>query len=119
MAVMLSYLKVPLTWWEILRRTFKEAFWEDNCLGMAAQLAYYFFFALFPALLFLVAVASYFPVATLIDDMFRTLGGFAPPEVLSIITDQLKKISEGEHGGLLTIGMLITIWSTSAAMTAI
>jgi membrane protein len=53
---------------------------KDNCLSLAAQLAYYFSFALFPTLLFLVALASYFPVATLIDDMFRTLGGLLPPE---------------------------------------
>jgi len=119
MAAMLTFLRVPLSWAEIFKRTLREAFWEDNCLGMAAQLAYYFFFALFPALLFLVAVASYFPVATLIDDMFRTLGGFAPPEVLSIITDQLKKISMDKQGGLLTFGMLVTLWSSSGAMTAI
>jgi membrane protein len=118
MALMLAYLKVPLTWGEILRRTVRESL-RDNCLGMAAQLAYYFFFALFPALLFLIALASYFPVATLIDDMFRLLGGIAPPEALSIITDQIRKISEGEQGGLLTLGMLLALWSSSAAMTAI
>jgi uncharacterized BrkB/YihY/UPF0761 family membrane protein len=39
---MLAYLKVPLTWTEVLRRTFKESV-GDDCLGMAAQLAYYFF----------------------------------------------------------------------------
>ncbi len=119
MAVMLAYLKVPLSWAEILKRTAKEAFFEDNCLGLAAQLAYYFFFALFPALLFLLAVASYFPIETLVDDMFRTLGGVVPPEVLSIITDQITKISQGEQTGLLTFGMLATLWSSSAAMTAI
>jgi membrane protein len=119
MAMMLAFLRVPLSWREILKRTFSEAFLEDNCLGMAAQLAYYFFFALFPALLFVVAVASYFPVATLVDDMFRTMGGFVPPEVLSIITDQLKKISNDKQGGLLTFGMLLTLWSSSGAMTAI
>jgi membrane protein len=119
MAVLLAHLKVPLTWTDIFKRTFREAFWKDNCLGLAAQLAYYFFFALFPALLFLLALASYFPVDTLIDDMFRALGGFVPPEVLSIITDQIKKISEGEQTGLLTFGMLATLWSSSAAMTAI
>jgi membrane protein len=119
MAFMLAFLKVPLSWAEIFKRTFYEAFWKDNCLGMAAQLAYYFFFALFPALLFLVAVASYFPVDQLIDDILLRLGRFAPPEALQIITDQIKKISEGENGGLLTAGMLITIWSSSAAMTAI
>jgi membrane protein len=117
-AFALAFLKVPLSWSQILRRTAKEAM-SDNCLGMAAQLAYYFFFALFPALLFLIAIASYFPLENLIDDMFAMLGGVAPPEVLSIITDQLRKISEGQEGGLLTLGMLLTLWSTSAAMTAI
>lgn len=119
MAMMLAFLRVPLSWREIFKRTFYEAFWEDNCLGMAAQLAYYFFFALFPALLFLVAVASYFPVDTLIDDMFRTMGGFVPPEVLTIMTDQLKKIADDKQGGLLTFGMALALWSSSGAMTAI
>ena len=119
MAALLGFLKVPLSWREILRRTFRESFVEDNCLGMAAQLAYYFFFALFPALLMLIALASYFPYHTLVGDLFKMLGGFAPPEVLTIITDQLAKIAKGEQGGLFTIGFLITIWSTSSAMTAI
>jgi membrane protein len=118
-AVMLAYLKVPLTWTQILRRTFNEAFFEDNCLGMAAQLAYYFFFALFPALLMLIGIASYFPYHALVNDFFAAVGGFIPPDALSIITDQLKKISSGQQGGLLTLGFLLTIWSTSSAMTAI
>lgn len=116
---MLAFLKVPLSWAEILKRSFREAFYEDNCLGMAAQLAYYFFFALFPALLFGLAVASYFPLDTLIDDIFTRMGRFVPGEVLTIVTDQIKKISEGKEGGLLTFGMLLAIWSSSGAMTAI
>ncbi len=119
MAGLLAHLKVPLSWGQILRRTLKEAFFEDNCFGMAAQLAYYFFFALFPALLMLIAIASYFPYHTLVNDLFATLGGFAPPEVLTIITDQIAKIAKGEQGGLFTLGMLATLWSTSSAMTAI
>ncbi len=119
MAFLLASLNVPLTWREVFKRTFHGAFWKDSCVGLAAELAYYFFFALFPALLFLIALASYFPVETLIDDMFRLLGGFVPPEILLIITDQIKKISEGRPGGLLTIGVLTALWSSSAAMTAI
>jgi membrane protein len=119
MAFLLHYLNVPLSWSEILRRTFYEALWKDNCLAMAAQLAYYFFFALFPTLLFLVALASYFPVNTLIDDLFRTLGGLMPPEALQIITEQLTKISNSEDASLLTLGMLLALSSSSAAMVAI
>jgi membrane protein len=119
MPFLLQHFSVPLSWYEIFRRTFYEAFWKDNCLALAAQLAYYFFFALFPTLLFLVALASYFPVATLIDDMFRTLGGLMPPEALRLITDQLVKISESEDASLLTLGMLLAVSSSSAAMVAI
>jgi len=116
---MLAHLKVPLSWAEILKRSFKEAFFEDNCLGMAAQLAYYFFFALFPALLFVLGIASYFPLDTLIDDIIKRMSGFVPPDAMSIITTQIQKISEGQEGGLLTFGMLLAIWSSSGAMTAI
>jgi membrane protein len=119
MPFLLNYLDVTLSWREILERTFNKAIWKDNCLALAAQLAYYFFFALFPSLLFLVALASYFPVTTLIDDMFRTLGGFMPPEALTLITDQLTKISDSEDTGLMTLGMLLAVSSSSAAMTAI
>ncbi len=119
MAVLLGRLRVTLTWVEILRRTFVDSIFKHNCLGMAAQLAYYFFFSLFPALLFLIAVASFFPITTLIDEIIGTFGQFAPPEFLTIVTDQIKKISGDEQGGLLTLGILTALWSSSTAMTAI
>src|SRR5687768_17720160 len=117
MAAALAFLKVPLSWTEILRRTVRESV-NDGCLGMAAQLAYYFFFALFPALLFILALASYFPLTTLIDDLLRTMGGFMPPEALKLITDQMIKIADREQTGLLTLGMLLAISSSSAAIVA-
>jgi membrane protein len=110
---------VPLTWFQIFKRTLYEAFWKDNCLAMSAQLAYYFFFALFPMLLFMVALASYFPLTSLIDDLFRTMGGFMPPEGLQLITDQMIKISDNEEAGLMTLGILLALSSSSAAMVAI
>jgi len=119
MAAMLAYLKVPLSWREILRRTFDEAFFKDNCLGMAAQLAYYFFFALFPALLVVLVLASHLSSdPEFVNNMFLLLGGFVPAEGLKIVTEQLIKIRENQ-AGLLTIGMLTALWSSSAAMTAI
>jgi membrane protein len=116
---MLASLRVPLTWPQILKRTFDEAFFKDNCLGMAAQLAYYFFFALFPAMLVLLAIASSFTAdPAFVDGLFAMLGGFVPAEALRIITEQLIEIRK-RQGGLLTLGMLTALWSSSAAMTAI
>jgi membrane protein len=78
----------------------------DNCLGLAAQLAYYFFLALFPALLFITAIISFIPVAGLLDAITGMLARVAPGEVLSIVQDQILKIAHEKNGGLLTIGML-------------
>ena len=119
MALMLSRFRVPLSWKELLRQTFDEAFFKDNCLGMAAQLAYYFFFALFPALLVVLVIAGYFSSdPEFVGNMFLLLGGLVPDEGLDIITGQLIKIRENQ-AGLLTVGMLTALWSSSAAMTAI
>jgi membrane protein len=101
-----------------MKRTASEVM-ADNCLGLAAQLAYYFFLALFPALLFLVALASFFPLGNLMDTITNTLARVAPSEVLQIVQDQILKIAHGKSGGLLTLGMIGTIWSTSSGVDAI
>jgi len=49
---------VSLSWYELGRRTWREAL-DDDVPGLAAQRSYYFFLALFPALLFLLARASF------------------------------------------------------------
>ena len=68
--LMLNPLKVPISWTELAKRTYREVL-ADDCLGLAAQLAYYFFLALFPALLFLVAIVSFIPIAGLLDAITR------------------------------------------------
>jgi membrane protein len=115
---MLAYFDTTLSWSELLKRTWRET-QADNGFGLAAQLAYYFFLALFPALLFLLALASFLPAQDLIGRAVTMLQGVAPAEVISIIQDQLGKIAEGNSGGLLSFGVIAAIWSSSAAMVAI
>jgi membrane protein len=116
--MLLLALRVPIGWKALLKRTYQEIV-ADNCLGLAAQLAYYFFLALFPALLFLVALLSLFPVENLLETITSTLSRVAPGEVIKIVQDQIIAIARDEKGGLLTLGMLGTIWSTSAGVSAI
>ena len=115
---MLKAFRIPITWLELSKRSATEVM-ADNCLGLAAQLAYYFFLALFPALLFFVAVLSFMPVSGLLDAVTAMLARIAPGEVLKIVQEQLEKIANDKATGLLTLGMLGTIWSTSSGMTAI
>jgi membrane protein len=102
---------------ELARRTFKEVI-EDDCGSVAAQLAYYFALALFPALLFVVALAGYLPFPV-INDVISALAPIAPPEVLTIIRTQLESIVAGPRTSLLTIGIVGALWSSSGAMTSI
>jgi membrane protein len=115
---MLAHFKVPLSWTDLLKRTGKGA-WQDDILNLAAQQAYYFFFALFPALLFVVAVASFFPLQTLTDEVVARLGGVAPAAVVQIINEQLLELGKQNSGGILTFAFLLTIWSSSGAMVSI
>jgi len=115
---MLAHLKVPLSWKALGAKTWNEI-WADDLLNLAAQQAYYFFFALFPALLTFLSIASFFPIDDLTGQIVSVLGRFAPPEVVTIITDQIAKISESGHGGILTFGFLLTLWSSSGAMVSI
>jgi membrane protein len=112
---MLAHFRVPLSWGALLKRTIKETI-ADDVLNLAAQQAYYFFFALFPALLALISLASFFPVENLMDEIVRMLGQVAPPDVIKIVTEQVAKIAGSNAGGLLTFAFLLTLWSSSAAV---
>lgn len=115
---MLAYFHVPVGWGQLLKRTLAEA-WSDDIIDLAAQQAYYFFFALFPALLFVIAVASFFPLRTLTDDVVNMLARVAPADVIQIVTIQLRSLSNRNNGGLLTVALLMAIWSSSGAMASI
>lgn len=115
---MLAHLRVPIGWKDLGIRTAKEIS-GDDLLNLAAQQAYYFFFALFPALLTLISIASFFPIDNLMGQVVDQLGRVAPPEALKIITDQMSEISRSGHGGVLTFAFLLTIWSSSGAMVSI
>jgi membrane protein len=47
------------------------------------------------------------------------LGRFAPQIVTTIIAEAMQSLGKQNSGGVLTFGFLVTIWSTSGAMTAI
>jgi membrane protein len=110
-------LGAEIGWRTLATRTLKETV-EDNCFGMAAQLAYYFFLSMFPALLIVVALTSFFP-SNLLDSILTWFDIFTPPEVLQIVRDQIHQISRTGHVGLLTFGLLGALWSSSSAMSAI
>jgi membrane protein len=113
-----AYFRSPLTWRELARRTVRDTL-EDDCLGLAAQLAFYFFLSVFPALLFVVSLLGYVPVETRLGSAVAQLEAVLPAEILEFLREQIDRAIAGRHGSLLTIGVIGAIWSSSAAVTAI
>jgi membrane protein len=110
--------RLPISWRELVRRTIADAL-EDDCSGLAAQLAFYFFLAVFPALLFLVSLLAFAPLGETLADAVTRLEAILPAEVVTLIREQVEQAATGSHGGLLTIGIAGAVWSSSSAVTAI
>jgi membrane protein len=103
---------------ELARRVVREI-QQDDCLGRAAQLAYYFLFALFPFFLVLITLLGYLPIPNLLDRLMDMLGQMLPGEALQLVQDNLHELVSGERGGLLSFGLLAALWTSSSALTAI
>jgi membrane protein len=103
---------------ELLRRLVQKV-QKDDCLGSAAQLAYYFLFALFPFLLFLTSLLGYVPIPNLMDRILELLAKLVPDEALKLVQDHIRDLVSNRRGGLLSFGILAALWASSSAITAI
>lgn len=114
---MFRTLRIPISWTELVKRTIKEIS-EDNVLGLSAQLAYYFILALAPAIVALIAIASFFP-QQLLQQALQGASGVLPADVFSILQRQVESLAGSRDTGLLTFGFLFALWSSSSALVGI
>ena len=90
---------------------------DNDIAGMAAQLAYFFLLSLFPLLIFMVTLLPYTPLMQ--EDIFKVIQDFAPAETFSMIQKTLNEVMANRSGGLLSIGIIGTLWSASNGMNAL
>ena len=105
-----------LTLKELAKRTWSECN-EDNVFGGAAELAYYFMLALFPMLIFLTSLVGFLPNAQ--EAIFNTLSKIVPPDAWKIVSETLNDVITNSNGGLLSFGILGTIWAASSGVTSV
>lgn len=90
---------------------------EDDIPGLSAQLSYYFLLSLFPLLIVLFTLLPYFPIPH--QDMLGVIRDFAPVEAMDLIEKNVNNIMDQRNGGLLSFGIIGTIWSASNGINAI
>jgi membrane protein len=104
----------------VVTRTLREVL-DDNLLGLSAQTAYYFFFSLFPLLLFVA------PLLSLVgnkQETFQLLAGqlqqVVPNEGWSVIGGVISDVVYAKNApGLMSIGAVLAIWAGSNVFSAL
>jgi membrane protein len=104
----------------IAKRTWNSIF-DDNVFGSAAELGYWFLFALFPTL---VSASSIIGLAAQhasenYDRLLHYLALVIPPSAYGIVFDTFKQITTSSNGKKLTFGLAAALWAASAGFSAI
>lgn len=103
----------------IAKNSWKEIL-EDDVFGRASQLAYYFFLALFPFLISVIAALSVFGFA---DRgrmlMFQFLASALPPSAFDLINSTITGIIQASGPLKMSVGIVASLWAASAGMRAV
>ena len=95
-------------------------FWEGIHKGSistrASSLAFNFFLAFFPAIIFLFTLIPYIPISGFQDTLINILGSILPPSTNEAAFNTIQDIINNPRGGLLSIGFLLALYfSTNGA----
>ena len=103
---------------KFLRELYQEIS-DDNVFNGAAALAYYLTLAIFPALIFVMAVIPYLPIEDVDQAIMDLLGQALPRDAYELVAGVVSEVTSNRSGGLLSFGLLATLWAASTGMYAI
>jgi len=113
------HLPEGITVREVLRRIVSESA-EDDVLGRAAQMAYYFLLAVFPFFLVLATVLGFMADAgaTVLNQALAHIGQVAPPSAYDLVLKTVRSTAAGAGADKLSFGIVGTVWAASMAVSA-
>lgn len=97
-------------------KEFGAKFKKDNATTLAAAQAYYYLLAIVPLLILLLSILPYLQIDP--QRVMDFLGTILPGEVASTFEENIVSVVTTPSGGLLTFGILGTLWSASNAVSA-
>jgi membrane protein len=114
--------EIPKQGWRDIAMRVKDQVAEDNVDMISAGVAFYLFFAMFPALVAGLSIYGIFADPATVTQQIQALAAYLPEEVQGIIGDQLTQIS-GASGQALGFGVIIGIgvalWSAMKGVKAL
>jgi len=107
--------------WRILARATWHELYAGNLLTHAAALSFYFLFALFPLLIFLVTLLGFFVDrgSALRTSLFVYLRRVVPSSAFLLINTTLDEIATVADGAKLWLGLATALWFASLGIAAL
>jgi membrane protein len=102
-------------WVDVFKRAFKS-FLADDCMGLAAQVAFSSLLAFFPAMIFLVGLLD---LVGAYDTLKDFLAPVAPGEVLDTIETLQEDTSKSSSVVAFVVGAAAATWAASGAVNAV
>jgi membrane protein len=108
-----------MTLWELSRRVVRDAA-EDDLIERASGLAFDFLLALFPFLVFLLALFGLFASrrVQLRTGLLSYFSDFLPPLAFELLKNTTEELAKTSSGGKLTIGILVALWFASGGVAS-
>jgi membrane protein len=105
--------------WELARSVIRDAI-EDDLVGRASGLAFDFLLALFPLLVFLLALFGLFATRSiqLRTGLLSYFAAFLPPLAFQLLKDTTEELAKAASGEKLTIGVLLALWFASGGVAS-
>jgi membrane protein len=105
--------------WKDFFTDLKNEYQNDKVSNVAGAVTFFGVLALFPFILFLVALASVIIDPAQAEVLIKELGRVAPEAVTQILGQRLHDLAAGDNVGLLSIGALGAVWAASGGVVAL
>jgi membrane protein len=105
--------------WKEFFTELKNEYLNDNIGTVAGAVTFAALLAVFPFLLFLVALAGLMIDPAQAQVLVQDLGKVAPAAVTDILGQRIKDLAAGNSVGLLTVGGLGAVWAASGGVAAL
>ena len=98
-----------------------KAAWDDDLFGSAAELGYWFLFALFPTLVSASAMIGLAArhAAQNYDRLLHAAAIFLPPSAYGFVYQTFNEITAAANGSKLTFGLVVALWAASSGFSAV
>lgn len=92
---------------------------EGALTTRAGGIAFSFFMAVFPFMLFILALIPYIPIDGFQEGLFSFIKDILPPQTFASVKTVLVDITNNQYGGLLSFGFILSIFLMTNGINAI